>query len=160
MYAIIENNKVINIILATPEYAAEIGAVNINENISIGDFYIDNVFTKPLIDLSLLKNHFLKKIDLDVDLVYSQAVKNNNYSTPIPASIQTWSSISGLSLKDATDNVIATATLLKIGQVALRTARLTAKASTRNLVTQSDLDNTKSTWATSLSSIRAALGLG
>jgi hypothetical protein len=46
-YAIIENNKVVNIVLATAEFAQEQGWVECPENVSIGWDYNDGIATPP-----------------------------------------------------------------------------------------------------------------
>lgn len=45
-YAIIENNKIINIISATAEFAQSIGAIRCEGSFSIGDMFINGEFIK------------------------------------------------------------------------------------------------------------------
>ena len=42
-YAIIENGKVVNAIVATPEYAAQYGYVLLPEGFGIGDFFTHQI---------------------------------------------------------------------------------------------------------------------
>lgn len=45
-YAIINDNKCVNIIVAEPDFAAEIGAVEIPDSFGIGDIYKDGEWSK------------------------------------------------------------------------------------------------------------------
>lgn len=47
-YAVIENNKVVNIVLATPAFAQEQGWVECPENVNIGWDYSDGTATPPV----------------------------------------------------------------------------------------------------------------
>jgi hypothetical protein len=55
-YAIIENNKVVNIVLATPEFAQEQGWVECPENVNIGWDYNDGAATPPVIVQEVSQN--------------------------------------------------------------------------------------------------------
>ncbi len=45
-YAIIENNKCVNVIVAEPDFATEIGAVEIPNGFGIGDIYANDEWSK------------------------------------------------------------------------------------------------------------------
>ena len=45
-YAVIKNNLCVNVIVAEPDFAAEIGAIEIPDDFGIGDIYSNGEWTK------------------------------------------------------------------------------------------------------------------
>lgn len=103
-YAIIKESKVINIAVATPEFASEQGWVEA-QNANIGDLYENGVFTTPPLDIELaaadvrakrnqllLSSDWTQVLDSPVDkavwATYRQALRNVPSQQGFPWDVQ------------------------------------------------------------------------
>lgn len=119
---------------------------------------------------------FVKKIDADVDAIYSATVGNRQseyelaesdatayqaagYTGTVPASVQAWATVKNWTAQTAANDILATATAWRSAQVAIRSARLQRKEAARNAADQAGLDAVKAQWAGFVAAIRGQLGL-
>jgi hypothetical protein len=113
----------------------------------------------------------IKKVDADVDAIYSQAVGNRSleyttaeaqaqaykdagYTGTVPAFVASWVTASGLTATAAADNILAQAVAWRGAVSAIRAQRLMAKTNITN-----DVPTAMAQWDGFVAVIRGQLGL-
>lgn len=179
MFAIVQDGKISNIIVATAETAAQLGAVAVPDDAAIGDDYDaeTGATSRPPIPLATASAALVKQIDEDTDALYAAVIGNRaaeytaaeteatafadgGYTAdPAPASVASWATAKGWTAQAAADDIIATATAWRTAQAAIRAARLLRKEQARTAADLAALATTRAQWAGFVAAVRAQLGV-
>lgn len=118
----------------------------------------------------------IRRIDVDVDNIYRDAVGNRlseyqlaeseaaafktaGYAGTVPPTTQSWATLNSLSATWAADNILAQSALWKAAQLAIRNARLATKATVRKAIDVTALDAAVVTWSATVTILRNQLGI-
>jgi hypothetical protein len=130
----------------------------------------------PETSLADLKVSLAAQIDMEVDSVYARAIGNRQfeytqaeeqaqaykdagYTGTVPGFVASWVAASGLGAQAAADSILATAAAWRNAAGAMRAARLGHKAQAQLAASDAALSAVRASWSTTITQIRAALGL-
>lgn len=118
----------------------------------------------------------LRKIDLDADLIYSEALGNRateyaqaekdatayrdaGYAGEVPEYVQAWALATGKSSQWAADSILSTAQSWRNAQAAIRLNRLICKELAKKATTSDEFDSVEAQWAGFVVAIKTQLGI-
>jgi hypothetical protein len=127
-------------------------------------------------NLSDAKTALLRKIDADVDAIYSDVIGQRGmeyadaeqaalayqaagYEGAVPDDVQCWAAVKNWTAKQAADDILVQAAAWRGAKSAMRAQRLARKEDVRNATTAGQVDAARSAWSGFVSIIRGQLGV-
>ena len=178
VYIAVQGGKIVSIFgtsqLDQPDGYQEVDIADDSPAPQLGGSVVDGQCLPPA--LAIAKSVAIRKIDVDVDVIYgavlgnraeeyriakeeAQAYKDAGYTGTVPASVSGYVTAKGWTATQATDDILATAAAWLAAKDAIRAARLLRKEQVRIATTQADINTAMAAWQAFVVYIKGQLGI-